>query len=60
MLFAKNYATQRRKMVQNQIKARGIDNPDVLAVMRKVERHLFVKTRTPQCGVSGWRTTDRL
>ena len=43
MLFAKNYATQRRKMVQNQIKARGIDNPDVLAVMRKVERHLFVK-----------------
>lgn len=43
MLFAKNYATQRRKMVQNQIKARGIKNPDVLAVMRKVERHLFVK-----------------
>ena len=43
MLFAKNYATQRRKMVQNQIKARGIDTPDVLAVMRKVERHLFVK-----------------
>ena len=43
MLFAKNYATQRRKMVQNQIKARGINNPDVLAVMRKVERHLFVK-----------------
>ena len=43
MLFAKNYATQRRKMVQNQIKARGINNPEVLAVMRKVERHLFVK-----------------
>lgn len=43
MLFAKNYATQRRKMVQNQIKARGINNSEVLAVMRKVERHLFVK-----------------
>lgn len=43
MLFAKNYATQRRKMVQSQIKARGIRNPEVLAVMRKVERHLFVK-----------------
>ncbi len=43
MLFAKNYTTQRRKMVQNQIKARGINNSKVLAVMRKVERHLFVK-----------------
>ena len=30
-------------MVQNQIEARGIRNPRVLAVMRKVERHLFVK-----------------
>ena len=43
MLFAKNYATLRRKMVRNQIEARGIHNPQVLAVMRKVERHLFVK-----------------
>ncbi|MCY3721034.1 MAG: protein-L-isoaspartate(D-aspartate) O-methyltransferase [Candidatus Poribacteria bacterium] len=30
-------------MVRNQIEARGIHNPRVLAVMRKVERHLFVK-----------------
>ena len=30
-------------MVQNQIAARGIRDPRVLAVMRKVERHLFVK-----------------
>ena len=30
-------------MVRNQIEARGIHNPQVLAVMRKVERHLFVK-----------------
>ena len=43
MLFARNYKTLRRKMVQNQIAARGIHNPQVLAVMRKVERHLFVK-----------------
>ena len=43
MLFAKNYTTLRRKMVQNQIEARGIHNPRVLAVMRRVERHLFVK-----------------
>lgn len=43
MLFAKNYATLRRKMVRNQIEARGIHNPQVLAVMRKVERHLFVR-----------------
>jgi protein-L-isoaspartate(D-aspartate) O-methyltransferase len=43
MLFAKNYMTLRRKMVQNQIEARGIHNPQVLAIMRKVERHLFVK-----------------
>lgn len=43
MLFTKNYTTLRRKMVRNQIEARGIHNPHVLAVMRKVERHLFVK-----------------
>ncbi len=30
-------------MVQNQIEARGIHNPQVLTAMRKVERHLFVK-----------------
>ena len=30
-------------MVRSQIEARGIHNPQVLAVMRKVERHLFVK-----------------
>ena len=44
MLFAKNYATQRKKMVSDQIEARGIRNPRTLAVMRKVERHLFVKS----------------
>ncbi len=43
MLFAKNYATQRKKMVRDQIEARGIRNPRILAVMQKVERHLFVK-----------------
>ena len=43
MLFDKNHSTLRRKMVQNQIEARGIHTPEVLAAMRKVERHLFVK-----------------
>ena len=43
MLFAKNYGARRRKMVQDQIKARDIQDPHVLAVMRKVERHLFVR-----------------
>ena len=43
MLFAKNYAMQREKMVRDQIEARGIRNPRILAVMGKVERHLFVK-----------------
>ncbi len=43
MLFDKDHSTRRRKMVQNQIEARGIHTPQVLAAMRKVERHLFVK-----------------
>ncbi len=43
MLFAKNYATLRKKMVRDQIEARGIKSPQVLAVMQKIERHLFVK-----------------
>jgi len=32
----------RKKMVENQIKKRGIDNRKVLAAMEKVPRHLFV------------------
>lgn len=43
MLLAKNYAAQRKKMVRDQIEARGIRTPRTLAVMQKVERHLFVK-----------------
>ena len=45
MLSAKNHSTLRRKMVQDQIEARGIQDPQVLAAMRKVERHLFVEPR---------------
>ena len=37
-----DYATQRHEMVQHQLERRGIRNPQVLAVMRKVKRHLFV------------------
>ncbi len=39
------YATQRRAMVDQQIAARGIDDPDVLAAMRAVPRHWFVPER---------------
>lgn len=35
-------AIQRQEMVQLQLEKRGIRNPQVLAVMRKVKRHLFV------------------
>ena len=35
-------AVARQKMVRNQIENRDIRNPDVLAAMRKVKRHLFV------------------
>lgn len=38
-------AAMREKMVKIQIEGRGIENPEVLAAMRKVERHLFVPER---------------
>ncbi|HMP98340.1 MAG TPA: protein-L-isoaspartate(D-aspartate) O-methyltransferase [Cyclobacteriaceae bacterium] len=37
-----DYATLRKRMVDEQFKGRGIKNPQVLAAMMKVERHLFV------------------
>ena len=43
MQFAKKHSTLRSKMVTTQIEARGIQDPQILAVMRKVERHLFVQ-----------------
>ena len=36
------YARQREEMVDTQIEARGITDPNVLAALRKVPRHLFV------------------
>ena len=36
------YERQRNEMVRQQIAVRGITDPDVLAAMRKVPRHLFV------------------
>lgn len=36
------YSRQRETMVQRQIEARGIVDPNVLAAMRKIQRHLFV------------------
>ena len=37
-----SFTNVRQMMVQQQIEKRGIENPDVLAAMRKVQRHLFV------------------
>ena len=37
-----DYTMERERMVNNQIKARGINDPRVLAAMLKVPRHLFV------------------
>jgi len=37
-----NYEPQRRAMVEQQIKQRGITKPEVLAAMEQVPRHLFV------------------
>ncbi len=36
------YERQRDEMVRQQIESRGITDPDVLAALRKVQRHLFV------------------
>lgn len=37
-----SFAQARKKMVQTQIAARGVDHPVVIEAMRKVPRHLFV------------------
>jgi protein-L-isoaspartate(D-aspartate) O-methyltransferase len=37
-----SYAALRERMVDQQIKARGVLDPRVLAAMRKVSRHLFI------------------
>lgn len=37
-------ASERERMVQEQLAARGIDDPAVLAAMRSVPRHLFVES----------------
>ena len=38
-----DYALQRERMVRDHIAARGVKDERVLAAMRKVPRHLFVK-----------------
>jgi protein-L-isoaspartate(D-aspartate) O-methyltransferase len=37
-----NYESQRRAMVEQQIRQRGITKPEVLAAMEQVPRHMFV------------------
>ncbi len=46
---ADEYAHARKKMVQDQIEKRDISNPDVLAAMKKIQRHLFVKPEFRKC-----------
>lgn len=43
-----DYAKSRREMVESQIKARGISQPEVLDAMLAVERHLFVPEKYRQ------------
>lgn len=38
----RDFKTMREKMVETQVKARGVKDPRVLSAMVKVERHLFV------------------
>lgn len=40
-----DYSRQREDMVQYQILARGVKNPDVIRAMGKVPRHLFIPER---------------
>jgi len=40
-----DFKVMREKMVETQIKARGVKDPRVLSVLRKVERHRFVPER---------------
>ena len=37
------FATARKRMVENQLSSRGIKNPRVLDTMRKISRHRFVE-----------------
>lgn len=54
MTQADEFAIARQKMVRNQIEKRDIRNPEILAVMGKIQRHLFV---TPE--FHKWAYHDR-
>ncbi|MCF7885531.1 MAG: protein-L-isoaspartate(D-aspartate) O-methyltransferase [Candidatus Marinimicrobia bacterium] len=41
----KKFKNQRLRMVSQQIRKRGVDDPEVLEAMKKVERHRFVPQR---------------
>ncbi|HSG40930.1 MAG TPA: protein-L-isoaspartate O-methyltransferase, partial [Thermoanaerobaculia bacterium] len=41
-LPAADFAAERRRMVEEQIRSRGVTAPEVLAAMQAVPRHLFV------------------
>ena len=54
MTQADEFAIARQRMVRNQIENRDIQNPDILAAMGKIQRHLFV---TPE--FHKWAYHDR-
>ena len=54
MPYTDKFTIARQKMVQHQIKNRDIRNPDILAAMEKIQRHLFV---TPE--FHKWAYHDR-
>ena len=43
--FGQDFTVQRQKMVKDQIEARGINNPDVVRAMLRVEREKFVPAK---------------
>jgi len=44
-VIGQDFTVQRQKMVKDQIEARGINNPDVLRAMLRVEREKFVPAK---------------
>ena len=62
-LTEENYASERKRMIEQQIMARGVKNKKVLDAMKSVRRHLFVPEQyriysyNDQALPIGWRQT---
>ena len=55
----KDYASERERMVSEQIEARGIQDSGVLRAMRKVQRHQFVPDILREQRLRRWSTANR-